>query len=445
MERTQASALLAKNITFSALRLVESPTKIVTLARVLWIGFLLTLGGLFLAPWQQTAFGVGRVIAYTPLERQQSIEAPIKGRITRWHVTEGSMVKKGDLIAEIADNDPELLERLKDEKRAVQEQLKNAEERSATYKRKVEALIESRKLALQAAQLKIKMAQQRIEAVSQRLKAQKAALIAARLNLRRLRQLQKETLASVRDLEVGEMTFAQRESEVGMGEAEVTAARANEISMRAERLKIGAEADAKIDSARAEVKKTEEDLAKARADLAKVQVRFARQRAQSIVAPRDAIILALLVNENAEMLKEGKPIARIVPTTFERAVEVWVSGNDAPLIMRGQHVRLQFEGWPAVQFTGWPSVAVGTFGGQIAFVDATDSGEGQFRAVIVPDKKDDPWPEGRFLRQGVRAKSWVFLSRVSLAFELWRQFNGFPPSLDPKNLKKPVKTKKIKK
>jgi hypothetical protein len=48
------------------------------------------------------------------------------------------------------------------------------------------------------------------------------------------------------------------------------------------------------------------------------------------------------------------------------------------VIQEGSPVRLQFEGWPAIQFVGWPSVAVGTFGGEVVFVDATDNGQGCF-------------------------------------------------------------------
>jgi membrane fusion protein, adhesin transport system len=107
-----------------------------------------------------------------------------------------------------------------------------------------------------------------------------------------------------------------------------------------------------------------------------------------------------------------------------------VHGNDAALISPGRHVRLQFEGWPAVQFAGWPSVAVGTFGGRVGFVDATDDGKGRFRVVVVPDPEDEDWPSAQYLRQGVRAKGWVLLEQVRLGFELWRQFNGFPPALD---------------
>jgi hypothetical protein len=92
-----------------------------------------------------------------------------------------------------------------------------------------------------------------------------------------------------------------------------------------------------------------------------------------------------------------------------------------------RHVRLQFEGWPAVQLAGWPSIAVGTFGGQIVSVDATDDGKGKFRVLVRPDPSDQPWPEDRYLRQGVRANGWVQLDRVPLWFEVWRRINGFPP------------------
>jgi hypothetical protein len=111
------------------------------------------------------------------------------------------------------------------------------------------------------------------------------------------------------------------------------------------------------------------------------------------------------------------------------AVELWVAGRDGPLISSGRKVRLQFEGWPAVQFVGWPSVAVGTFGGVVEFVDALADESGRYRVVVSPDPDDLPWPDNRWLRQGVRANGWVLLERVRLGFELWRQINGFPPAL----------------
>lgn len=149
-----------------------------------------------------------------------------------------------------------------------------------------------------------------------------------------------------------------------------------------------------------------------------------------MTAPRAGVIFRVIANQGGEQVSAGDPLAVLVPDTQDRAVEIWVDGNDAALISPGRAVRLQFEGWPAVQFAGWPSVAVGTFGGRVAFVDSTDNGRGDFRLVVVPDPDEEPWPSTRFLRQGARANGWVILNRVSVGFELWRQLNGFPPVLD---------------
>jgi adhesin transport system membrane fusion protein len=130
------------------------------------------------------------------------------------------------------------------------------------------------------------------------------------------------------------------------------------------------------------------------------------------------------------VIKAGDEIASFVPENSRPGVELWVNGNDVPLITPGRHVRLQFEGWPAVQFTGWPAVAVGTFGGTVALVDPTDGGNGTFRILVTPPDGEE-WPSNTYLRQGVRAKGWVLLDTVSLGFELWRQFNGFPPTVTP--------------
>jgi hypothetical protein len=142
-------------------------------------------------------------------------------------------------------------------------------------------------------------------------------------------------------------------------------------------------------------------------------------------------VFRLLSQPGGELLKAGDSIASFVPETANLVVELYMDGNDVPLIHAGDSVRLQFEGWPAIQFTGWPSVAVGTFGGKVMLVDSTDNGQGKFRILVEPDPNSEPWPSTRYLRQGVRTNGWVLLNQVSLGYELWRQFNGFPPTVNP--------------
>jgi hypothetical protein len=60
---------------------------------------------LWLVPWIQTAAGSGQIVALDPADRVQSINALVEGRINRWFVNDGSVVKAGDPIVEITDID----------------------------------------------------------------------------------------------------------------------------------------------------------------------------------------------------------------------------------------------------------------------------------------------------------------------------------------------------
>ena len=57
-------------------------------------------------------------------------------------------------------------------------------------------------------------------------------------------------------------------------------------------------------------------------------------------------------------------------------------------------------------------------------------------SVVVRTDNADPWPTGLYLRQGVRVNGWVLLDQVKLGYELWRRFNGFPPTVKPPDAKK---------
>ena len=111
---------------------------------------------------------------------------------------------------------------------------------------------------------------------------------------------------------------------------------------------------------------------------------------------------------------------------------MYVRAMDVPLIQRGRRVRLQFDGWPAIQFSGWPSVAVGTFGGVVEVIDVVSSTNGRYRLLVRPlrgagDERAHIWP--RQLRLGSGVYGWVILDSVPVWYEIWRQLNGFPPSL----------------
>src|SRR5690606_25248578 len=107
-------------------------------------------------------------------------------------------------------------------------------------------------------------------------------------------------------------------------------------------------------------------------------------------------------------VKDSELLAVFVPDTSEPAAEVYISGNDLPLVYPGRRVRLQFEGWPAFQFSGWPNIGVGTFGGEVVIVDPSVSINGKFRVIVRPEPGEQ-WPDNTFLRQGSRAHAWILL------------------------------------
>ena len=413
------------------LKAVETAPVAKRIARGMFKLFLILFLFLGFTPWQQNVRGIGRVVAYTPAERQQVISAQIEGRVTRWLVREGSKVKKGDILAELLDNDPQLLQRLESEQKAALAKQEATDNRVNTFREQLRMAELARPQALSAAQSRVDMAKERRKAADQSVQAAKAARQTATLNLSRQQQLRTKGLASQRTLELSQLEMAQRAAEVERTQAALAAAKSEVDALTSDWQKLTADASAAVEKSRADLNKAIEDQNSVRADVLKLQTRLARQQTQTVTAPRDGIVLRLLANPGAEMVKPGQGLAIFVPDTEERAVELWVDGNDLPLIVTDSRARLQFEGYPAIQFGGWPEFSVGSFGGRVALIDATDDGKGHFRVLVRPDREDNAWPSVRFLRQGVRVNGWVLLGRVTLGYELWRIFNGFPPLILP--------------
>jgi len=387
---------------------------------------------LLLLPWQQNVAGSGRVVAYDPLERETRIEAPVEGRVSRCYIKEGDVVTSGQALLEIVDNDPELLRRLRDQLTEAQQRRNAVEERIQNLSDQIQEQMRAMNLALQAADERIKAADQEIVAAERAQDADFAEYENQKLRLDRVSDLHKDQIASKQELENVQRDFARAEATLKRARANVEASRNRRTALESDRLKITADETARINSTRSSLASANESLASAKQSVIELETRVARQNTMAVTAPRSGTILRLLATEGS-FLKSQSPIAVLIPETQKRTVELWLDGNDVPLVSVGRNVRLQFEGWPAVQFVGWPSVAIGTFGGEVALVDATDNGKGKFRILVSPkpDVRSDgstvPWPENRFLRQGVRANGWVLLERVKLGWELWRQLNGFPP------------------
>jgi biotin carboxyl carrier protein len=276
-----------------------------------------------------------------------------------------------------------------------------------------------------------------LEAGRLELEAAQAIYATADLQYERIRALFEDDrgLASKMDFELARLERDRSKAAAARAEANL--------------IRLEAELNGSLEGYRASLQSARSDLARAESSLLSLNIEINQTRTQQIVAPRNGIVLRILANEGS-FLKSGSPVAILVPETESRMVELWMKGNDVPLVRsrktspegiiieRGSPARIQFEGWPAVQFIGWPSVARGTFAGEVVFIDPTDDGTGRFRVVIAPteqlpstDLSDNSgllWPNPSILRQGVLAQGWVLLDRVPLWFEVWRQLNGFPPA-----------------
>jgi multidrug resistance efflux pump len=417
-----------------SLQLARSSRQARRIAVVLLVLLVATICLMAFAPWQQTVTGEGYVVAYAPRERQQTLEATIKGRIVRWNeeLVENSRVAKGDFIAEIRDIDDQYADRL-------QGQLENTTAILESSKKIVEAT-EGQLNAYRRVQTEIEAAQnayvqsamEKVSAAEQKLAIAEAAIPQLKAAFDRAKELHAAGNIALEKLQEIERKLLESQGKVKEETANVSAARAELMGKQSDR-------EAYIHKAAADVSYYEGALDKARAEVSKadkelhdMENKVARQNTQlMITAPFDGYVVQISSNGGSQLVKEGDPICTLVPYTEERAVQIWLDGNDAPLVEAGRHVRLQFEGWPAIQFAGWPSVAVGTFGGTVVSVDMVDNGKGKFRCQILPDSTETvKWPEERFLRQGVRANGWVLLEQVPLWFEVWRKLNGFPPTVE---------------
>ncbi|QLE79246.1 HlyD family efflux transporter periplasmic adaptor subunit [Francisella sp. Scap27] len=323
---------------YQMLRKDPSFKKIMFLVLICIIGIGVVLA---MIPWQQTVDGYGEVTTLSPSDRQQSISAPIGGRLGKWYVFEGEKVKKGDPIVEVLDLDPEVVLRLEEEKAAI------------------ELGIKSFKLAIEN----------------------------AKRNIKRHKYLVEKGASTARVYEQAQMEMVNYTKE----------------------------------------------LAKANVDLAKVKVQIARQDSRMVKAPTDGVIVDRIHGVGGVIVKDSDTLATIVPESKGRIVELWINSMDMPLVNVEDKVMLQFEGWPAVQFSGWPQVAIGTFEGEVLFISPQNNATGQFKVFIKQSGKRD-WPTSDVLRLGTKVHGWVLLNDVSLGFEMWRRYNGFPINLNSSQL-----------
>jgi multidrug resistance efflux pump len=409
--------------TLYSARLLRTSTSHRTFFRWMAGLLLLALAAMFL-PWQQNVRGDGSLTALRPQDRPQTVPALIAGRIEQWFVREGQYVAKGTPLVQISEVsekylDPNLVGRIGEQVDGKQAALAGKVAKVRSLDSLLGALERSRDLGLEQARNKVRLYEAALQAA-----VVDSQVEAARFERRE--RLFKDGLSTRTEFEANQLRFQQALAKLVEKRQEYENARLEVGSVGAEYGEKIAKARSDRDATRAEIGESQAEVAKLRNEYASMQIRNGMYR---IDAPQDGYVVKALKEGVGETIKQGDPLVTVVPARPELAVELFVKAMDVPLLRRGRKVRMIFDGWPALQFSGWPSVSVGTFGGVISVIDAVDSKAGKFRVLVTPDPDDDPWP-GQ-LRMGSGVHGWAMLDTVPVWFEMWRQLNGFPPTVDP--------------
>ena len=402
-------------------------------SKLLLISFGILLIALFL-PWTQNIKSTGYLTTLQLDQRPQTINSVIAGKIDKWYVKEGDMVKKGDTIlflSEIKDEyfDPNLLSR-------TEEQIKSKELSVQSYMNKVnsldaqiDALLKTKSLKTEQAKNYIKQARLSVISDSVDLEAAKTNFQIAEKQFERQEQLYEEGLKSLTDLEKRKLKLQETQSKMISAESKLLSSRNKLINAAVEINSINNQYRDKLSKAESDKFTALSSMYDAEAVVTKMQNQYMNYSVRTgmyyITSPINGVITKAIRSGIGETVKAGEQMVSIMPVVYDLAVEMYIKPFNLPLIEKGQKVRFMFDGWPSVVFSGWPNASFGTFGGEIVAIDNFISPNGKYRIFVAPDKNDVPWPKG--LRVGSGASGIALLKDVPIWYELWRNLNGFPP------------------
>ena len=412
---------LTKKEDLETLKVLQTPKASKLLAK--WVvGILVLLFLIMFLPWQQNIRGNGMITALNPKNRPQNIETIIAGRIEDWRISEGQYVTKGDtimIISEVKEKffDPEQLNRLANQVEAKSSSIAAKYRTVVALENQIQAQRDVLKFKLN--QYNNKIRQFEFKVLNDSINYEIAKGQFSRFNV-----LYDSGNISLNKFQEYELKLIETETKYLNTRNDLAIAVVELSTVEAETME-------KISKAESELEKIKSELYDAEGSLEKLKVEYQnlsiRNEQYTIVAPQDGYVVKALQAGIGETIKEGEPVVTVMPERPDKAVELYVKAMDVPLLEPGREVRLEFDGWPALQFAGWPNVAVGTFGGRIEVIDYVDSQNGEYRLLVTPDPNQEPWPEQ--LRMGSGVYGWAMLDEVPIWYEIWRQLNGFPPSL----------------
>ncbi len=399
------------------------------------LGFLLALLAVLFLPWTQNIRARGIVTTLRQEQRPQELNSIIPGKILKWYVKEGDLVKAGDTILQIGEVkddylDPDLVNR-------TSEQLGAKKMTIEYYKNKVTAtqtqigalgnnrLLKQTQLENKIQQLKLKLQSDSIETIA----ASNDYKIATQ-QYKRQQAMYDSGLVSLTQLEQRNQVFQNALSKKISAENKIGSTRQDLLIARIEMDAINQDYVEKVSKAQGDQFQSLSQIAGGQGDVAKLQNQYSNYNIRSgmyfITAPQAGQITKAKKAGIGEIIKDGEMLVEIVPDKIDYAVELFVEPMDLPLVTINQKVRFIFDGFPAIVFSGWPSASYGTFSGEVVAIENSVSSNGKFRVLIRDDmgyKKR--WPLA--LKIGAGTQGIALLKDVPVWYELWRNINGFPP------------------
>jgi multidrug efflux pump subunit AcrA (membrane-fusion protein) len=415
-------------------------------------GILVSLFIFLFLPWTQNIRARGAVTTLRQEYRPQQLNTIIAGRIVKWHVKEGDMVKKGDTIAQLAEIkdaylDPQLLDRTKEQMEAKVASVSSYTDKVNATSEQMKAIEQSRGLKLEQLQNKIQQNTLKIISDSMDMIAANNDFKIAEAQYKRQLVMRDSGLASLVQVEQRNQSMQSALAKKMSAEIKLNNTRTDLTNAKIELNQTQQEYIEKYAKAQGDRAAAQSEIASGKGEISKLQNQFANYTIRNgqyfLIAPQDGQIINASKAGINEIVKEGETLLEIVPKNIGLAVEIYVKPVDLPLVEKGQRINMVFDGFPAVVFSGWPAASIGMFQGQIAAIENSVSPNGMFRVLIAQVDGEKPWPPS--LKIGTGVNGIALLNDVFIWYELWRNINGFPPDFYKAQESKSIKDAKKKK
>jgi multidrug resistance efflux pump len=385
-------------------------------------------------PWTQNIKSKGYVTRLNQQDKPQEIHSPIPGKIAKWYVRDGDIIKKGDTLLKIVEIkseylDPELIPNTQSQLTAKQNALKAYQNKNSTASLQIAALGKSKLIKQSQLENKIQQLKSKLVSEKEDAKAAKNEYELAKDQYARQQKMFEDGLVSQTQLQQRNVSCQNANAKKIAMDNKVFQTQQEIANTEIEIGGVAQDYYEKINKIEGEQFQSNSAISNGEAEVAKIKNQLSnyiiRNGMYVLLAPQDGQIMQSKNSGIGEIIKEGEKIMMVVPQQNNYAVEIFIRPNDLPLINLGQRVQMNFDGFPAIVFTGWPASSIGTFSGKIVAIESNINSSGFYRVLISEMDNAKPWPIQLKIGSGVQ--SIALLKDVPIYYELWRNINGFPP------------------